>query len=149
MKPIYEWALNQIGANKDGNLIRAISMFNDDMQETFVEVIIGIDIDTAKLPKKIRRNNVVYTLESANYLKNEIVAKYMGIDTRYFNNEEDAYVYATTGKYDCSKSSYKKTDDFAIIGEHTSEHTTWYSYHTWMESEVVEPDYAGANEDIF
>lgn len=142
MRPIYEWALNQIGADKDGNLMRAISMLNDDMQENFIEVIIGIDIDTAKLPKKVRRNNVVYTLESANYLKNEIVATYMGTDTRYFSNEQDAYVYAETGKYDCNKSSYKKTDDFTIKGEYTSEHTTWYSYHTWMESEVVEPDYS-------
>ena len=149
MRPIYEWALNQIGASKNENLIRAISMLNDDMQETFVEVVIGIDMPESKLPKKVRRNNVVYTLQSSNYLKNEIVAKYMGTDTRYFSNEQDAYVYAETGKYDCSKSSYKKTDDFTIIGEYTSEHTTWYSYSTWMESEVVEPDYGGANEDIF
>ena len=145
MKPIYEWALNQIGADKNGNLMRAISMLNEDVQEQFVEVIIGIDIDTAKLPKKIRRNDVVYTLESANYLKDEIVAKYIGTDTRYFSNEEDASKYAATGYYNYNDSSHKKTDDFPIKGEHTSEHTNWFNYHTWMNSEVV----GDIEEDIY
>lgn len=146
MRPIYEWALDQIGANKNGNLMKAISMLNDDMQESFVEIIIGVDIDTAKLPKKIRRNDVIYTLESANYLRNEITAKYIGTDTRYFSNEEDANEYAATGKYEFNKSAYKKTNEFTIKGEYTSEHTTWHSYNTWMDSEVVEPDYGGADE---
>lgn len=140
MRKIYEWALDQIGATKNGNLIKAINMLNDDNQERFVEITIGIDIDTAELPKKVRRNNVVYTLDSANYLKNEIVATYMGTDTRYFSNEEDANNYAATGKYNYEKSSHKKTDDCPIKGEYISEHTTWYSYYTWMESEVVVED---------
>lgn len=138
MRPIYEWALDQIGANKNGNLMRAISMLEDDRQERFVETIIGIDVFEAALPKKIRRNNVVYTLESANYIKDEIVATYMGTDTRYFSNQEDADTYAASGKYDYDKSSHKKSDTYPFKGEYTSEHTTWYSYNTWMNSEVVE-----------
>ena len=145
MRPIYEWALNRIGANKNENLIRAISMLNDDMQETFVEVVIGIDMPESKLPKKVRRNNVVYTLQSSNYLKNEIVAKYIGTDVRYFSDEESANNYAATGNYNYNSSSNKKSDVYPIKGEYTSEHTTWYSYHTWMESEVV----GDIDEDIF
>ena len=145
MRPIYEWALNQIGADKNGNLMRAISMLEDNRQESFVEIIIGIDIPESKLPKKVRRNDVVYTLKSANYLKDEIVATYIGTDVRYFKNQEDADIYAATGNYNYSDSSHKKSDVYPFKSEYTSEHTTWYSYNTWMNSEVV----GDIEEDIY
>ena len=50
MRKIYEWALDQIGATKNGNLIKAINMLNDSVQENFVDVIIGIDIDEFAWP---------------------------------------------------------------------------------------------------
>ena len=145
MRPIYEWALDQIGANRNGNLMRAISMLENDRQERFVETIIGIDVVETKLPKKIRRSNVVYTLESANYIKDEVVATYIGTDTRYFSNQEDANTYAASGKYDYDKSSHIKSDIYSFKGEYVSEHTTWYSYNTWMNSEVV----GDIEEDIY
>lgn len=138
MKPIYEWALNQIGATANGNLIKAINMLNEHMQETFVDVIIGIDIDDSQLAKKIVYEGTVYTLKSTNYLNGDVYGEYMGEDVRYFATQEDADDYASTGKYDYSKStSYSNNEEYPIRGAYPCLKTKWFSYSQWMSAEVV------------
>lgn len=149
MRKIYEWALDQIGATKNGNLIKAINMLDKSKQENFVDVIIGIDIDDSELAKKVVVDGVVYTLSSANYLSGDIYGEYMGENVRYFATQEDADVYASSGKYEYSKSSsYSDNEKYPIKGVHPCLQTKWFSYDTWMKADVV-ADYAGANEDIF
>lgn len=120
------------------SLINAISFLNTDEQERFIELCVGCEITEDELPKKIRRNNVIYTLESCNYIKNEIIAKYVGTDTRYFSTQEEANEFAITGKYNYNTSTYKETETCNIKGEYTSKRETWFTYDDWMNSEVVE-----------
>ena len=141
MKKIYEWALNQIGATENENLIKAINMLSDSMQESFIDVIIGIDIDDSQLAKKILHNGTVYTLKSTNYLNGDIYGEYMGEDVRYFATQEDADTYASSGKYDYSKStSYSDNEKYPIKGVYPCLKTKWFSYNTWMSDEVVVKD---------
>ena len=157
MQKIYEWALNQIGAAKNENLIKAINMLNESVQEKFADVIIGINIDDSQLAKKIVVDDVIYELDSANYLNQDIYGKYMGEDVRYFATQEEADNYALTGKYEYSKStSYSDNEKYPIKGVYPCLKTKWFSYNTWMNAEVVVAadgtivkDYAGVNEDIF
>lgn len=138
MRKIYEWALDQIGATKNGNLIKAINMLDGSKQENFVDVIIGIDIDDSQLAKKIVIDGVVYTLSSANYLSGDICGEYMGENVRYFATQEDADVYASSGKYECSKSTYSSDNEkYPIKGVYPCMQTKWFSYNQWMEAEVV------------
>lgn len=149
MRKIYEWALDQIGATKNGNLIKAINMLDRFKQENFVDVIIGIDIDDSELAKKVEIDGVVYTLSSTNYLRDDIYGEYMGENVRYFATQEDADVYASSGKYEYSKSSaYSDNEKYPIKGVNPCMQTKWFSYTTWMNAKVVE-NYAGANEDTF
>lgn len=141
MKKIYEWALNQIGATENGNLIKAINMLNDSMQENFVDVIIGIDIDDSQLAKKILYEGTVYTLKDTNYLNGDIYGEYMGEDVRYFATQEDADAYASSGKYDYSKSTtYSDNEKYPIKGVRPCLKTKWFSYDRWMNAEVVVED---------
>lgn len=141
MRKIYEWALDQIGATKNGNLIKAINMLSDSMQENFVDVIIGIDIDDSRLAKKIVVDNVIYTLDSTNYLTGDIYGKYMGEDVRYFATQEEADVYASTGNYVYSNSTpYSDNEKYPIKGAHPCLKTKWFGYNTWMNAKVVEED---------
>lgn len=138
MKKIYEWALNQIGATANENLIKAINMLDETKQENFVDVIIGIDIDDSQLAKKIVVDSVVYTLDSTNYLNGDVYGRYMGEDVRYFATQEDADTYASTGEYSWSKStSYASDDKYPIKGVHSCPKSKWFSYDTWMNAEVV------------
>ena len=141
MKKIYEWALNQIGATANGNLIKAINMLSDSMQESFVDVIIGIDIDDSQLAKKILYEGTVYTLKSTNYLNGDVYGEYMGENVRYFATQEDADAYASSGKYDYSKStSYSNNEEYPIEGIYPCLKTKWFSYDTWMSAEIVVED---------
>ena len=141
MRKIYEWALNQIGATKTGNLIKAINMLDGSKQENFVDVIIGIDIDDSQLAKKVVVDGVIYTLSSANYLSGDIYGEYMGENVRYFATQEDADVYASNGHYEYSKSSsYSDNEKYPIKGVHPCMQTKWFSYNTWMNAEVVVED---------
>lgn len=141
MKKIYEWALDQIGATKNGNLIKAINMLDESRQEKFVDVIIGIDIDDSQLAKKIIIDGVVYTLESANYLTGDIYGKYMGENVRYFATQEEADNYSSTGKYEYSKSTpYSDNEKYPIKGVYPCMQTKWISYDAWMNAEVVVED---------
>lgn len=141
MKAIYEWALNQIGATKNGNLIKAIEMLNDSQKENFVDVIIGIDIDDSQLAKKVVIDGVIYTFNSSNYLNGDIYGEYMGANVRYFATQEDADVYASSGKYECSKSTaYSDNEKYPIKGVHPCLQTKWFSYGQWMNAEVAVED---------
>lgn len=141
MKPIYEWALNQIGATENENLIKAINMLSDSMQESFVDVIIGIDIDDSQLAKKILDEGTVYTLKSTNYLNGDVYGEYMGENVRYFATQEDADAYASSGKYDYSNSTiYSVNEKYPIKGVYPCLQIKWFSYDGWMNAEVVVED---------
>ena len=141
MRKIYEWALDQIGATKNGNLIKAINMLNDSVQENFVDVIIGIDIDDSQLAKKVVIDGVIYSLDSSNYLHGDIYGKYMGEDVRYFATQEEADDYTSTGKYEYSKSTtYSNNEKYPIKGAYPCLKTKWFSYSSWMNAEVVVED---------
>ena len=141
MRKIYEWALDQIGATKNGNLIKAINMLNDSVQENLVDVIRGIDIDDSQLAKKVVIDGVIYSLDSSNYLHGDIYGKYMGEDVRYFATQEEADDYASTGKYEYSKSTtYSNNEKYPIKGVHPCLKTKWFSYSSWMNAEVVVED---------
>ena len=138
MRKIYEWALDQIGVTKNGNLIKAINMLNESKQEKFIDVIIGIDIDNSQLAKKIIIDGVIYNLSSANYLTGDIYGEYMGEDVRYFATQEEADNYTSTGKFEYSKSTpYSDNEKYPIRGTHPCLKTKWISYDAWMNAEVV------------
>lgn len=138
MRKIYEWALDQIGATKNGNLIKAINMLDESRQENFVDVIIGIDIDDSQLAKKIVVDGVIYTLDSTNYLSGDVYGKYIGEDVRYFATQEDADAYSSTGNYDYTKSTpYSNNEKYSFRGAHPCLKTKWFSYKNWMDAEVV------------
>lgn len=137
MKPISQFVLRKM-FNDIPNLQKAIESLNEDIQDRFVEIMIGVDIDISNLHRKIKRNDVIYTIKSANYLKDEIVAEYIGTDVRYFSNQDDADKFAKTGNYNYNKSCYQADGDYTIKGEYTSKKETWFSYDTWMNAEVVE-----------
>lgn len=136
MKPISKYVLNK-AFNDIPNLEKAINCINEECQDRFVEILVGVDIDISNLPRKVKRNDVIYTIKSANYLKDEIIATYVGTDIRYFSNQDDADKFAKTGNYNYNKSSYQANEDYTIKGEYTSKKETYFSYDTWMNSEVV------------
>ena len=141
MRPIYAWALNQVGADKNGNLIKAINMLDESKQEAFIDVIVGADINDYELPKKIIENGVVYTLCYTNYLNNDIYGEYMGEDVRYFATQDAADVYASTGNYEYNNStSYSDSEKYTIKSVHPCLKTKWFSYGAWMNAEVVVED---------
>ena len=122
-------------------LLNAISSLNnEEMQERFVEIALDCHITDDELPMMIIRNNTTYELVSTNYLNNEITASYVDTDVRYFATEEEAIEYHNTGNYKCSTSSYSATTEYPYRGEYTSKKQTWFSYYTWMDSEVVVKD---------
>lgn len=137
MRKIFKKAIEH-AYGSDAQLLNAISFLNESEQERFVEIALGCQITDDELPTMVSRNNKVYTLVSTNYLKDEIVASYIDTDVRYFNSPEEADEYGDSGKYTYSKSSGVLTDDYPYKGEYTSKKTTWYSYNTWMNSEVIE-----------
>lgn len=142
MRKIYEWALNRIGATNNENLIKAINMLNDSMQENFVDVIIGIDIDDSQLAKKIIVDGVMYSLSSTNYLNGDIYGEYMSEDVRYFATQEEADTYVLTGKYEYSKSTnYSDNEKYPIKGVHPCSKIKWFSYQKWMDADVVVEDF--------
>lgn len=121
--------------------MKAINMLSDNMQENFVDVIIGIDIEDSQLAKKIVVDGTIYTLKTTNYLNGDIYGEYMGEDVRYFATQEDANNYASTGKYEYSNSSsYSTNEQYPIKGVHPCLKTRWFSYASWMDAEVVVDD---------
>lgn len=137
MKPISQFVIRRMFKDIP-NLEKAINCFDESTQDRFVEMMLGVDIDDSILPKKIKRDGVIYNIKSTNYVRDEIVAEYIGTNERYFSNQEDADKFAKTGDYNYNNSSYSANETCTIKGEHTSKKTTWFSYYTWMNSEVVE-----------
>ena len=136
MKPISKYVLNKAFSDIP-NLEKAVNCLDESMQDKFVEVLIGVNIDDSALPKRIKRNDVIYDIKSTNYIKDEVKAEYIGTDVRYFSNQDDADKFAKTGDYNYNNSSYQANETCTIKGEYTSKKTTWFSYDTWMNSEVV------------
>lgn len=136
MKPISQFVIGKM-FNDIPNLEKAINCLNEEFQDRFVEILIGADIDISNLPRKIKINDVIYTIKSANYLKDDIIATYSGTDVRYFDNQKVADEFTKTGNYNFSNSNYQEDGDYTIKGIHTSKKETWFSYDTWMNSEVV------------
>ena len=141
MKAISKFILEKM-FNNIPNLEKAINCLNDESQDRFIEILVGADIDTSNLYRKIKRNDVIYTIKSANYLKDEIVAEYVSTKVRYFNNQDDADEFSKTGNFliiesRIIESSIQKTENYLIKGEYKSKHETYFTYDTWMNSEVV------------
>jgi hypothetical protein len=136
MKKIYAQAFNDhIGYVPE--VLKAISYLPEEKQERFVELCVDCEITIDELPKKIRRSDVVYTLVSCNYLEDDIKASYIDTDVRYFATENEAIEYSNSGKYIYSKSEYKETAEYPYKGEYTHEKESYFSFRTWMSSEVV------------
>lgn len=137
MKPISKFIIEKM-FNDIPNLEKAINCLDENAQDRFVEILVGADIDISALPRKIKRHNgIIYTIKSADYLKNQISATYFSDDVRYFSNQDDADNFAKTGNYNYNNSNYQEDGDYTIKGIHTSKKETWFSYDTWMKSEVV------------
>ena len=136
MRKIFKKAIESAYGSNHA-LFNAISFLGSEEQERFVEIALDCHITDDELPAMISRNNKLYTLVSTNYLKNEIVASYIDTDVRYFATEEEANEYFNTGNYKYSQSSGSPCAEYPCCGEYTSKKTTWFSYYTWMNSEVV------------
>ena len=139
MKPISQFVLSKM-FNDIPNLEKAINCLNESMQDRFIETMVGVNIDDSILPKRIKRNDVVYSIKSANYIRDEITAEYIGTDIRYFSNQDDADKFAKTGDYNYNNTTRIANETCTIKGEYTSKKETWFSYDTWMNSEVVVED---------
>lgn len=137
MRKIFKKAIEHAYGSSPA-LFNAISFLNESEQERFVEIAVDCQINDNELPTMVSRNGKVYTLVSTNYLRDEIVASYIDTAVRYFATEEEANEYFNTGKYMYSKSSNSECADYPYKGEYTSKQTTWFSYGTWMNSEVIE-----------
>ena len=136
MKPISQFVLSKM-FNDIPNLEKAINCLDESIQDRFIEMMVGVSIDDSTLPKRIKRNDVIYTIKSTNYVKDEITAEYIGTDIRYFSNQDDADKFTKTGDYNYNKSSYSANETCTIKAKYTSKKETWFSYNTWMNSEVV------------
>lgn len=136
MKKIYAKALSDTFGHMPG-VLKAISYLPEDKQERFIELCVNCEITIDELPKKIRRNDKVYTFISCNYMEDEVKSSYIDTDVRYFATLSEANEYTNTGKYDYTKSSYKETDKCIFKGEYTHEKAAYFSYRQWLESEVV------------
>ena len=139
MRKIFKKAIESAYGSNPA-LFNAISFLRSEEQERFIEIALDCHITDDELPTMIIRNNITYELVSANYLKDEIDASYIDIDVRYFATEEEADEYYNTGNYKCSTSSYSATTEYPCRGEYISKKQTWFSYNTWMNSEVVVKD---------
>lgn len=139
MKKIYSKVLNDHFANLPG-VLKAISYLPEDAQERFVEICIGCEVTIDELPKKIRRNGVVYTFISSNYLNNEVKSSYIATDVRYFATKDKAIEYSNSGNFSYSESTNKETTEYPYKGEHTHTKESYVSFETWMSSEVVDDD---------
>ena len=138
MKPISQFVIDKM-FNDIPNLKKAIMCLNEECQDRFVEILVDADIDISTLPRKIKRyDGIIYTIKSANYLKDEIIATSVGTDIRYFSNQDDADEFAKSGYFDFTKSNYQEDIVYTIKGEHLVKKETWFSYDIWMNSEIVE-----------
>ena len=139
MRKIFKKAIESAYGSNPA-LFNAISFLGSEEQERFIEIALDCHITDDELPIMIIRNNKTYELVSTNYIKDEIIASYIDTDVRYFATEEEANEYYNTGNYKYSKSSSSACTEYPYRGEYTSKKTTWFSYNTWMNSEVVVKD---------
>lgn len=131
MKKIYNWALEQCGAN-DG-IINAVNMLRYEQAERFVEVVVGCEIKDEEIPREIIHEGKLHKFVRSNYILNEITYTCEDTSVRYFSNKEGADKYAEDGSYSWDGSSSSAKDNYPYKGEWTREcqHTTWYE--RWFE----------------
>lgn len=131
MKKIYEWALEQCGAND--TIVNAVSMLKPDQAERFVEVVVGCEINNDEVPQEVMYDGKVCKLVSCNYILDEITYRCEESTTRYFKTQMDADKYEMNGFYSWDGSSNTLKDEYTFAGVWTREveHTTWYS--RWFE----------------
>lgn len=146
MKKIYSAAINMANAQElKTSLVESINKVdvkNSPIIERFIDTIFGCDITMDELPKvKYNSSYGVMTLESASYLSDEVIFNYNSVDTRYFENQEDADKYAETGDFDYSKSNYNKTETYTIKASHKFARKSNYSFEWWLSQQDVEPTY--------
>lgn len=136
MRKIFVKVLNDHFGNMPG-VLKAISCLPEEKQERFIEICVDCEMTIDELPKKIRRNDVVYTLISCNYFEDEVKASYIDTDVRYFATEEEANTYSNSGKYNYSRSEFKETAEYPHRGDYTHKKETYFGFRTWMNSEIV------------
>lgn len=131
MKKIYQWALEQCGANE--TIINAVSMLRTEQAERFVEVLVGCEIKNDDVPQEFTYEDKVYKVVRCNYILDEITCHCEDSSVRYFPTQEDADKYAECGDYSWATSSSDAKDEYPYKGVWTIEveHTTCYE--KWFE----------------
>ena len=145
MREIFKFALEHATVTAD-DIIRAVELLdNEGRSERLIEAILNLDVKREDLATKVINNDgIICTLERFDYLNDEIYYKSIDTDVRYFETEEDANAYASTGKYNYNNSSYNKTDKYTIMStwRHTASHWTSISeWQKWMNNKVNEYAY--------
>lgn len=136
MKKIYSKLLNGLFSIMPG-VIKAISYLSEDAQERFIDICLGCEITIDELPKKIKANGVIYTLDSCNYLNDDIKAFYIDTDVRYFATKNEAIEYSNSGKFNYAESRNKETAEYPYKGKCSRKIWSYFTFNTWMNSEIV------------
>ena len=123
MQKIYEFALSKVQVNPD-QLCDLLDQLDGEQGERIISVLIGIinpkDVENT-LPKSgnylNEENGSVCTLESYNYVKDEVRYSYVRREYRRFKTEEAATEYKTSGNYpwNQSQSGQTPTEEFPFV----------------------------------
>ena len=131
MKKIYQWALEQCGANE--TIVNAVNMLKTEHAERFVEVVVGCEIKNNDVPQEVTYEDKVCKLVNCNYVLDIITYRCVDSTTRWFKTQMDADAYEMDGSYNWNNSSSDPRDEYTFTGIWTREveHTTWYN--RWFE----------------
>ena len=72
-------------------------------------------------------------------ISDEVIFNYNSVDTRYFENQEDADKYAETGDFDYSKSNYNKTENYTFKASHKFVRKSNYTFEWWLSQQDANP----------
>ena len=134
MKALLEHIINSSDIDSK-NLINAISHLSEDIQERFVELVLGIADEHGvceSLPEtsKTYRGYVAHLL-SYDYLTDTVSYEYEETVDKYFDTRENADKYSENGTV-CGASNYKQTDECPYIGTRSVTRTSTMSRADWL-----------------
>ena len=114
-------------------LINAILSKADEKILRFIDMMYDEDIRMCDLePVTLSYNDTPCTLISIDYLNDTVTFNYRETRKKYFATHEDADLYAETGNYNYSKTSYSYTDEYCIESKHTFVETSHCTVTDWQ-----------------
>lgn len=132
-KKIYARLIETTNGNQFKDAVIAALDLADEKVLRFFDIVFGCEVKVDELPiHKLDWSNRVCTLTSVDYLNNRVNYTYDHTDIKYFESEELAQRYNTTGEY-CGNWNYNQQVDTPYKGEYEHKSTNYCTISDWLE----------------